>query len=87
MTSTATLIGANPNTTPNAKGALFDAARKGRSAARRKVRQLEGLGKWDEHAARYFIGTTDDLIEGVEPKSAEHFRLAAMRAFYVAASA
>lgn len=81
-----TMIGPNPNTTPNAKTELWNAARKGKSSAQGRVRRLQREGLFTADTALALLAEYDHLIEQSEVGQPDHYRYAAARAFVVAAS-
>jgi hypothetical protein len=81
------MIGPNPNTTANAKGELWAAARKGRAAAQRRVTALRNEGQFTADVAVALLAEYDHLVEQAEVGQPDRYRWSAARSYVVAAAA
>jgi hypothetical protein len=80
-------IGPNPNTTPHGGTPLWDAARKGKTAAAAKVRRLQAQGTWSPETAAELIADLDQVIAEAGQDTVEQYRAISQRAYFIAASA
>lgn len=81
-----TMIGPNPNTTPNAKTELWNAARKGKASAQAAVRRLQKRDEWTSAAAIELLAKYDAELADAEVGKPDHYRWAAARSYVVAAA-
>lgn len=86
MTTTPTLIGPNPNTTPSGRSDLFAAARDGRATMRRRIATMRRAGTFTDAAALDMLAMLDDVLPTLDAGTPARYRVAAARAQLVAAT-